>query len=242
MNRLHAHKILKEPVDNLHSSGLFKKAEDEKYVFSELEYYNWQLAWASIQLRDLMEQLFDAATLLNNYPAKSTGITSFRYLLYTLENWYMRCGSVEDRTINLINRVFHLGCHKAGAADFVLRNIKVERTDVPARFRQLQKVLQEHRTVRNKIVHAESLAPDELRSLAFLYMYDDDMIARHESERFRRSVKRIRAERLSKTRQERKDQLLGINEKIIVALLPLLDVLLPIMNEQHSRLKAYLEA
>jgi len=239
MERLNSHKLLRGSLESLRSTGLLQKAQDQRYVLTELEYYDWHVAFASLQLLELCQQLFDTASLLNNYPARSTGITSFKYLMYTLENWHLRCGSVEDRAVNLINRSFHLGCHKPGAADFVLKNTKVARTNVPTHFKKLQRTLQKHRKVRNEIVHAGSLVPHGMKDVAILYVYDDAMIAQHEVEQFRLGVKTHRAQRLAQVRKTNREHLLAANDHIIAGLVPLADALVPIVEEQHRRLGAY---
>lgn len=240
MEALSNHRLWQTAMRHTFESGLVKRFEDQSFVPDELEYYDFRVSHSLVHLFDLIGQLQDTAKLLNNYPDRNSGISSFRYMIYTLENWYIRAGSVGDRVINLINNVFHLGIHKAGSADFVLKNLNVSRTAVPALYSSLDKVLSKHRSTRNTIVHAESLAPEEMQRLATLYSYDDAMIVEHPDEQFRANVKRVRARDLAKAREAQMRELGDRNLNIEKAVIPILDALVTVHVRQRKRLTAYL--
>jgi hypothetical protein len=110
--------------------------------FEEWEYHIHNVGFYTIHLLHLCSQLYSAIEFLSNYNYKDTKSTAKRieHLEYNLENFIIRLASVKDRTLQVINAVFHIGMDEGDVSErTIINNIKVHRTKLPVAVQSLPK-------------------------------------------------------------------------------------------------------
>lgn len=135
----------------------------------EHEFYQLRVGRAIAELLASCEQISQALTYLAYSPSprlRREGITSHAHILYHFENHAIRIHSLYDRSLQLVDAVFHLlNAANEISHKVVAGNLKVARTDIPARLKALRAVLAPTFDVRHEIIHRESFKDDALRKL-----------------------------------------------------------------------------
>ncbi len=139
----------------------------------EYQFYILKTGNSIAHLLETFRQLEDTILYLSSFSPsirmKRAGINRHSYLLYTIENFIIRTSTLYDRSLKLVDAVFHLGnAPRECRYNTILNNIHVKRTGVPNRMRELRRVVDKHSQDRNLIVHHEEYQDSQLRELEML--------------------------------------------------------------------------
>ena len=113
--------------------------------------------------------------------------------------------------------------------------MKVARTDLPKKFKELQKILKEYTGERNTIVHKYSYLSKQLKRLQIFYHFSTEEI--YETEEKRENFKNLRKEILKEYISEKKEEFNKLNNECFSKLPEILDILL----ENYKKTKKLLE-
>jgi hypothetical protein len=131
-----------------------------------------------------MDQLHHAIEMLSGFRSQTTPSTMNRYdyIVFGIENYYLRLTSIYDRCLRLINTIFQIGipereCRNATICD----NHYIKGTGVDKALKKLDKFSQQFRFYRNTVAHESTYSEKSLNKLgAFYHVVESD----HEIERF----------------------------------------------------------
>jgi hypothetical protein len=129
------------------------------------------------ELLKCCHQLSQIPVLLANHRQTAAmdkaGINRHSMIVYHIENYLIRTQSVLDRTLKLIDAVFHLLNDPRNCRyDVVMRNVKVQVSDIPEPVKKLRKLLERYAGVRNEIIHHHSIKEDALRRLDMFFLLE----------------------------------------------------------------------
>jgi hypothetical protein len=138
------------------------RTEREDYLVSTL--------LAAGEIGVACDQLNYALAYLSGYRSRRTQagdlITRVDYVVYQLENLYLRLGMVPDRCLRLANVVFRLGLPpREVSGRTVADNEHVRATPVRARLRAIDKLISPYRETRNTIAHSERYSDRDLSDI-----------------------------------------------------------------------------
>lgn len=108
---------------------------------------------------------------------KLAGITRHHQIAYTMENYIVRTQYLYDRTLKVVNAVFHLGLSPRDCRHEVLvQNVHLRSTEFPTTLQNFRKLVGKIGAERNAITHHESYKEDDLRFIEMveiLVSHDD---------------------------------------------------------------------
>jgi hypothetical protein len=185
-------------------------------VLDEHEFYRQKVAFYLVHMLTWCKQLHLSTELLTNFDySKRIQASRADHLVFSIENYLIRLHSIYDRTLQLVNCVFHLCIadeHTSHAV--IISNYKIQhRPPVVAKIKQLKKYLDSFAQERHTLLHRHSLTSDErLRRIEYLYMRDLEALGRPTE--WVKSIKAFRANYLREYVVEKKTEFVAINTKL----------------------------
>ncbi|NRT17172.1 hypothetical protein HNP99_003551 [Flavobacterium sp. 28A] len=198
----------------------------ENSSFNEFEYYIHNNGFYLIHFMQLCDQIIYGVELISNFNYNTTkSVSRIDHLTYNIENYIIRLTSIHDRLLQLVNATFHLCINESDVNDrVVLNNMKVSRTNLPKKIKELQKVLQKYTGERNKIVHKYSYLSKELKRLQIFYHFTGEEI--YNTPEKIDNFKNLRKEILKEYISEKKEEFNSLNKECFSKLPEILDILL----------------
>jgi hypothetical protein len=143
----------------------------------EHEYFLLGVATAMAELLNCCQQLSQIPVFLASHRQTAAmdkaGINRHSMIVYHIENYLIRTQSVLDRTLKLVDAVFHLTNDPRNCRfDVVMRNVKVQISDIHEPLKKLRKLLERYTGVRNEIIHHHSIKDDALRRLEMYFLLE----------------------------------------------------------------------
>lgn len=147
-------------------------------VATKQERYAIEIFMSLSNVLTCIDQLYFTIDLLagfrkNEAPKK---MNRYDYILFAVENYYLRITSVDDRCLRLANIVFQLGlpereCKKST----IIKNDHVKRTPVAKALNNLAKFTEDFRCHRNTVAHEATFSEERLNKIGqFYYLLDED--------------------------------------------------------------------
>lgn len=129
------------------------------------------------ELLSLCEQISQVAAYLSrftqNAATKRAGITRDKHILYHIENHLIRLHSAFDRCLLVVDAVFHLTNAPAALSQSVgSSNLKVKRTTVGKKLKDIRRLLGPTIDTRNDVIHHHAYKEDKLRELEMFCLAD----------------------------------------------------------------------
>ena len=167
---LYKHPFTIEISDDTKGFGLTKNRGNE-YADTEIEFYINNSTFYLVHLISLLEQLKNAVDLFSNYNYnKKDEIGRGKHLVYNYENYIIRVVSISDRLLQLVNAIFYLGVNEKDVKErSILNNDKIVITQIPSKFKELNKVLNKFKGDRNQIIHRHSYVEKKLKRIEMFY-------------------------------------------------------------------------
>lgn len=212
-----------------------KNIELDESNLDELQYYIHGVGFSLIYLFRLCQQLELAVELLSIYSYKNkTKNDSFNridHIIYNIENYIIRFHSLDDRILQLINKVFHLTIHEDDVVrTVILKNYKVSRTNIPSLYKPLKNHILKFNQDRNTIIHHHSFLDKDLRKLELFYYAELDT----KKDDY---LKYFRAQKLRDYLKEEKNKFIVNNGKAFKLISTLLTGLQNIYLKERNRLE-----
>jgi len=153
------------------------------------------------------------------------------YIVFGIENYYLRLTSVYDRCLRLGNVVFQLGLPEKECKEATItKNAYIKGTSVAQALKKLDKFTNKFRSHRNTVAHESTYSESELNKLeAYYYLVGE---GEHQLEKYRHFYKNMTDKYVADKKVEFK--------KHIEELERLVDVFFDaILNVFEARLKSY---
>jgi hypothetical protein len=204
----------------------------------EHEFYVLVVGKAVTELLIVAAHLEHSPAYLSAFPNSGQfrrEVSRVDYVGYTFENFLFRTQSIFDRTLQLVAGTFHLLLDKRDCSEnAVVRNLRVERTNVPKAVKSIRKITDRYRDSRNEIVHRESFKDQALRKAKLYHLAEsfDDL-----SPLLRGNTKVGSAKHLRDFVAEHKKQIAAFNGELFPKVENLLVELEPAYDEQRERLR-----
>jgi hypothetical protein len=143
----------------------------------EHEFFLLRVSASMVEVLNCCHQLHQIPILLANHrqtaSMEKAGINRHSQLIYHIENYLIRTQSLLDRILKLIDAVFHLTNDPRHCRyDVVMRNVKVQVSDILPPLKELKKVLDRYAITRNEVIHHHSITDDRLRRLDMYFIAD----------------------------------------------------------------------
>jgi hypothetical protein len=120
-----------------------------------------------------IDQLHFSVTMLSGYRSSSTPnrMNRYDYIVFGIENYYLRLTSVFDRCLRLANVVYQLGLPERQCNnDSIINNSHVKGTSVAKTLKALDKFTESFRFHRNTVAHHATYSEKELDQLGSYYL------------------------------------------------------------------------
>jgi hypothetical protein len=208
----------------------------------EYEFYLIRVGKCLADLLTCCEHLDHIPAYIANYrettAMKRVGLSRHEYIVLHVEGYLMRVGGFQDRCLKLIDAVFHLLNNPRNITSrVVLKNIKVERTDVPATMKKISALVEKYAAIRNAVVHHQAYSDDQLRMLEMYHLIRrNDEVSRGKA---RENIAEIIRELTFEVIREKRSEFVAFNDKLGAALPSFLAALEPVYHTEAARLKAY---
>jgi Cthe_2314-like HEPN len=143
----------------------------------EHEFFLLGVSVSMVEVLNCCHQLHQIPILLTNHRQTASmgkaGINRHSQLVYHIENYLIRTQSLLDRILKLVDAVFHLTNDPRHCRyDVVMRNVKIQVSDILLPLKELKKVLDRYAITRNEIIHHHSITDDSLRRLDMYFLAD----------------------------------------------------------------------
>jgi len=125
---------------------------------SPSEYYTWNVFSKASAIHDAARRMEHAIQFVGTFPNatgyEKKGITRDKWIEYHFSYFKVNLASIQDLCLLLTNTIFRLGMpERLCSLDSITKNEWVAETDTPKTLRALDKIIEEHRTIRNLHVH-----------------------------------------------------------------------------------------
>jgi len=136
-----------------------------------------ELLMSISNITDCIDQLHYIIQLLSGFRRKKGSIFNRTdYIVYTIENFYLRMTSIIDKCLILTNIVFDIGLPERDCKETtIIKNTKVNKTSVKVSLQKINKFIDHFKQIRNRIAHAEGFKDEKLDNLqGFYYLMDTE--------------------------------------------------------------------
>lgn len=210
-------------------------------LMDELQFYVVRVGFTLAHTLTWVEQLHQAIHFLSDFSyskkQKDEGLQRHHHFIYNLENYLIRLQSVYDRLLQLVNNVFHI-CISDELINhsLIVSNLKVKRTAIPSLLKSVKNTIKDKAAERNQIIHRHSYVDQELRKLELLYKHTQETWPHDENEYSYSDLCHLRRRKMAEVIAKKKIEFQAVNEKLVAALVPLLNELHIQYNKEKKRL------
>ena len=184
----------------------------ENVVFDEQQYYIQKVGFFLAHTLAWCRQLDLAIEFLSNFDySKKFTANRADHTIYNLENYLIRINSTNDRVLQLVNAVFHLGVSEEFVGhSVIISNVKVQhRPEIVCKVKAIRNFLKEYAQARHTLIHKHSYQDANMRKLELFYMNDLDSL--DEEDEWKSHLKTYRARYLKEFLGQKKDEFKNIN-------------------------------
>ncbi|OXD26738.1 hypothetical protein D5E80_24340 [Vibrio parahaemolyticus] len=142
------------------------------------EAYSIEVLLSFSYVSDCLDQLYLSIDMLSGFVAskQKNGLNRHDYLVYSIENYYLRLTSVYDRCLRLVNTVFRFGLPEKQCSNAtIVENEYIKGTGVAVALKELDKFSTSFRQYRNQAAHQKPYSDENLDKLGrFFYIRELD--------------------------------------------------------------------
>lgn len=193
------------------------------------------------ELIKVCDQMVYAVKFLSGFRAgkapSSSSLTRLDYMVYHIENYFIRINMIMDRTLQLVNAVFWLGIPEQECRFAVVANNEhVAETEVGQYLKELEGILKPYRSYRNIIIHRRQYTDDSLERVEPFYILEK--IDSEDSEedftgQYRHLFKRL----TDQVVREKRKEFTAYNQVVFDEVAKLFASLLPVFKDTQAKLK-----
>ncbi|MBN8574447.1 MAG: hypothetical protein J0M05_11090 [Candidatus Kapabacteria bacterium] len=236
INELKNCKLIQSLISILHD--YISRLQTRKTVSSTTpkEKYAYDILLSTTNIIDCLEQLHFTIEMLSGYrKRKNTKMNRHDYIVFMIENFYLRIVSIHDRTLRFTNLIFDIGLPERECRDAtIIKNHKVRNTEIGIILKNLNKFISDYKETRNKIAHSEGFYDERLTPVqTYCFLIESDDLHLDKLKRYGHFYKAV-TDRYIKEKQTKLKDIAVQMEEIIVELL---DASIPIVEYNLSKLK-----
>ncbi|TYB30725.1 MAG: hypothetical protein FXF47_07700 [Candidatus Mcinerneyibacterium aminivorans] len=147
----------------------------------EFQYYIHNVGYWLFQYDKQISELSYSIKFLRNFDYNKFNNDSkpnrVDHLDYTISNYYIRLSSILDKSLQIINAIFHLGISEYGVKESTIKtNSFVKKTDVLKPYKKMKKVVSNGKNIRNSIIHRDFYTDKNLHKLRYFYSLDKNLV------------------------------------------------------------------
>ncbi|WP_338768641.1 Cthe_2314 family HEPN domain-containing protein [Bernardetia sp. ABR2-2B] len=134
------------------------KKLEKRPPISQKEKYLIDIALSANNITECLDQVYFSTELLSGYKQRKKSImTRYDYIVFMVENFYLRLTSTFDRVLRLTNLVFDIGLpERECKQSTIIQNSKIKTTPVATNLKKIEKIINSYRKTRNQIAHSET--------------------------------------------------------------------------------------
>lgn len=103
------------------------------------------------------------------------GMNRYNYIVYGIENYYLRLTSIHDRCLRLANVIFQLGLPERQCTNATItNNSHLRGSEVANSLKALDKFTNPFRSYRNTIAHEATYSEEDLEQLGLIHQFLDE--------------------------------------------------------------------
>ena len=125
-----------------------------------------------------IDQLYFSIDMLSGYRSSSTPnrMNRYDYIVFGIENYYLRLTSAFDRCLRLSNVIYQLGLPERQCNnDTIIKNSHINGTSVAKSLKEIDKFTMPFRFYRNTVAHQATYSEKELDRLgSFYFLFEED--------------------------------------------------------------------
>jgi hypothetical protein len=213
---------------------------DYKREPDEHEFFHLGTGTCLVEVLSCCHQLNQISMYLGNHrqtPAmEKAGINRHSLIVYHVENYVIRTQSLLDRVLKLVDAVFHLTNDPRNCRyDVVIKNVKLQVSDVPESVKSLRTLLSRYSAVRSEVVHYHSIKEDDLRRLDLFFLAE--RWERLSPERNLTNVGGLVKEATQEVLRGKKKEFVEFNREIASAIAHIFDKLSPYYIREDKALR-----
>ena len=128
------------------------------------------------KITECLDQIYFSIELLSGFRKKKDSIMNRHdYVIFMIENFYLRITSIFDRALRLTNFIFDIGIpERECRVTTIINNTKIKGTDVATSLKALKKFSDNFKQIRNNIAHSKSFEDKDLNIIGqFYYIIDN---------------------------------------------------------------------
>lgn len=201
---------------------------------TKFERYNIDILLSANNITECLDQIHYSIEMLSGFKTKRGSLMNRHdYIVFILENFYLRITSIFDRILRFSNIVFEIGLpEKECKESTIIKNDKIKDTPLYAVLKKLNAFIDKYRYPRNKIAHSESYNEKELADIQGFYIAiefgnDQDL------EQYKGFYKRI----ADKYVVEKKNELNQITDELEKFLIDFFNEITPYVNSNGLKYK-----
>jgi len=131
------------------------KVNGENEELTNFEIYNFRILFSADNILVCLDQLFYSIEMLSGFKRKpNSEMNRHAYIVFMLENFYIRISSIFDRVLRFTNVVFELGLEEQNCTlQKIKNNDKIKDTPIYSILENLNTFIKKYRDLRNVIAH-----------------------------------------------------------------------------------------
>jgi hypothetical protein len=201
---------------------------------TKFERYNIDILLSANNITECLDQIHYSIEMLSGFKTKRSSLMNRHdYIVFILENFYLRITSIFDRILRFSNTVFEIGLpEKECKESTIIKNDKIKDTPLYEVLKRLNTFIDKYRFPRNKIAHSESYNEKELADIQGFYIAIESGND-HDLERYKGFYKRI----ADKYVVEKKNELNQITDELEKFLIDFFNEITPYVNSNGLKYK-----
>ena len=172
LTKLKDHEIIKVVSEICRDHALKRDSSEDETKATRQESYAIETFLSLSDIVICLDQLHFSVKLLSGYRDQFTPekMNRYDYIVFGIENFYLRLTSVFDRCLRLSNIVFQLGLQEKDCnRSTVVRNAHVKSTAVAKALKNLDDFTGSFRFYRNTVAHESTYSERELEKIGSYY-------------------------------------------------------------------------
>jgi hypothetical protein len=179
-------------------------------------------------ITECIDQLYFSIEMLSGYrKRKNSKMNRHDYIVFMIENYYLRITSIFDRILRFCNIVYEIGLpEKECRESTIIKNKKIKGTNIEKILNKINKFSNEFKPIRNKVAHQESFYDSKLSYVQAYYLLIEE-----ESSDELMKYKNIYKSTSDSYVIEKKDDLLEATNRLKEMISEFFDLILPIIEQ-----------
>ena len=154
---------------------LTQKNQQNRTVPTKEEQYLIDVAISAFNITECLDQVYFSIEMLSGFrKRKGFFMTRHDYIVFMVENFYLRLTSIFDRALRLTNLALDIGLpNRECRESTIIKNSKIKGSDIESTLKEINKIMSDFRKTRNQIAHSEAYSEKELIYIQGFYLTID---------------------------------------------------------------------